>query len=161
MLIRKEEKRDFDEIREINNICFKGEYESALIENIRNGNNFILSLVAEEGGKIIGHIMYSRIKIGDIDSLALAPMCVLPEYQKKGIGTDLIKESFIYLRDMNEKSIVVLGHTGFYSRLGFEKAADYGVKCPFTVPEEAFMVLELEKGSIKAGMVEYGKEFSL
>ncbi|MCP1224985.1 GNAT family N-acetyltransferase [Sebaldella sp. S0638] len=161
MLIRKEEKRDFDEIRNINNICFNGEYESKLADNIRKGDNFILSLVAEDNGKIAGHIMYSRIKIGDIDSVALAPMCVLPEYQKKGIGTDLIKESFKYLIEMNEKNIVVLGHTDFYSRLGFEKAADYGVKCPFTVPDEVFMVIELEKGSLKAGVVEYGEEFSM
>ena len=159
MLIRKEEKKDLDDIRYINNICFKGDYESKLIDNIRKGKNFILSLVVEDNGKIIGHIMYSRIKIGDSNSSALAPMCVLPEYQKTGIGTRLIKESLKYLKEMKEKSIVVLGHTAFYSRLGFEKAADYKVKCPFDVPEEAFMVLELEKGSIKEGIVEYGEEF--
>ena len=161
MIIRKEEKKDLDEIRRINDICFNGDYESKLIDNLRKGSNFLLSLVAEDNGKIIGHIMYSRIKIGDIDSAALAPMCVVPEYQKTGIGTELIKESIRYLKEMKEKSIVVLGHTGFYSRLGFEKAADYKVKCPFDVPEEVFMVLELEKGSIRGGMVEYGKEFSV
>ena len=86
-------------------------------------------------------------------------MCVLPKYQKTGIGTRLIKESIKYLKEMKEKNIVVLGHTAFYSRLGFEKAENYRVKCPFDVPKEAFMVLELEKGSIKEGMVEYGEEF--
>ena len=159
MIIRKEEKKDLDEIRHINDICFNGDYESKLIDNLRKGSNFLLSLVAEDNGKIIGHIMYSRIKIGGIDSAALAPMCVVPECQKTGIGTELIKESIRYLKEMKEKSIVVLGHTGFYSRLGFEKAADYKVKCPFDVPEEVFMVLELEKGSIKEGMVVYGEEF--
>lgn len=161
MILRKEEKKDFDEIRNINNICFNGDYESRLIENLRQGSNFILSLVAKDNGKIVGHIMYSRIKIGDINSVALAPMCVIPEYQKKGIGTDLIKESFKYLKEINEKNIVVLGHTDFYKRLGFEKSANYGVKCPFDVPEDIFMVFELEKGSLTEGIVEYGEEFSM
>ena len=161
MIIRKEEKKDFNTIRDINNICFKGDYESKLIDHIRNGKNFILYLVAEDNGKVIGHIMYSRIKIGTLDSAALAPMSVLPEYQKKGVGTNLIKESFRYLKEMKEENIVVLGHTDFYSRLGFEKAANYGVKCPKDVPEEVFMEKKKKKGSIKEGMVEYGEEFSL
>jgi putative acetyltransferase len=159
MLIRKEKEKDFDQIRNINDICFAGEYESKLIDNLRKGSNFILSLVAEKNGKIIGHIMYSRIKIRDTYSTTLAPMCVLPEYQKQGIGTKLIRESINYLKEMKEKSIIVLGHTDFYSRSGFEKASNFGVKFPFKIADELFMAMELEEGSLTAGVVEYGEEF--
>ena len=123
MLIRKEEKKDLDDIRHINNTCINGDYESKLINNIRKRKSFILSLIAEDNGKIIGHIMYSRIKTDDRNSTALAPMCVLTEYQKTGIG---LIGKLKYLKEMKEKSIIVLGHTAFYSRLGFEKAAEYG-----------------------------------
>lgn len=161
MNIRKEEEKDYKEIKHINDLCFNGEYESKLISNIRAGKNFILSLVAEENGEIIGHIMYSRIKIGKVDSTSLAPMCVIPEYQKTGVGSELIKKSFEVLKEMGEKSVIVLGHDKFYSKFGFETAGKYGIKCPYDVPDEVFMAIEFEKGELKSGMVEYGEEFSM
>lgn len=161
MNIRKEEERDFEEIKKINDISFGGEFEGKLVANLRAGKNFILSLVAEKDGKIIGHIMYSRIKIGGIDSTALAPVCVIPEYQNMGIGSRLIEKSLEMLKNMGEKSVIVLGHDKYYPKFGFETASKYGIKCPYDVPDEAFMALELEKDSLKSGMVEYGEEFSM
>ena len=161
MNIRKEEERDFEEIKKINDISFGGEFEGKLVANLRAGKNFILSLVAEKDGEIIGHIMYSRIKIGGIDSTALAPVCVIPEYQNMGIGSRLIEKSLEMLKNMGEKSVIVLGHDKYYPKFGFETASKYGIKCPYDVPDEAFMALELEKDSLKSGMVEYGEEFSM
>ena len=161
MNIRKEEERDFEEIKKINDISFGGEFESRLVTNLRGGKNFILSLVAEKDEEIIGHIMYSRIKIEEVDSLALAPMCVIPEYQNMGIGSKLIEKSLEILKNMGEKSVVVLGHDKYYPKFGFETASKYGIKCPYDVPDEAFMALEIEKKSLKSGMVEYGEEFSM
>ena len=161
MNIRKEEERDFEEIKKINDISFGGEFEGKLVANLRAGKNFILSLVAEKDGKIIGHIMYSRIKIGGIDSTALAPVCVIPEYQNMGIGSRLIEKSLEMLKNMGEKSVIVLGHDKYYPKFGFETASKYGIKCPYDVPDEAFMALELGKDSLKSGMVEYGEEFSM
>ena len=69
MLIRKEEKKDLDDIRHINNTCINGDYESKLTDNIRKGKKFILFLIAENNGEIIRHIMYSRIKTGDSNYL--------------------------------------------------------------------------------------------
>ena len=161
MNIRKEEERDFEEIKKINDIAFGGEFESKLVANLRSGKNFILSLVAEKDGEIIGHIMYSRIKIDGIDSAALAPVCVIPEYQNMGIGSRLIEKSLEMLKSMGEKSVIVLGHDKYYPKFGFETANKYGIKCPYDVPDEAFMALELEKDSLKSGMVEYGEEFNM
>ncbi len=95
--IRKEEKKDYKKVYEVNCLAFQQENENKLIEKIRKGKNFVpeLSLVAEIDDEIVGHILFSRIKVfGDFvfDSLALAPMAVSPEFQKKGIGRKLIKK---------------------------------------------------------------------
>ena len=88
ILIRKEEKKDYNDIFDVNKLAFGQEEESKLVDKIRNGNNFIpdLSLVAEKDEKIIGHILFSRIKIKGnsiFECLALAPMAVVPEFQRK------------------------------------------------------------------------------
>ena len=88
ILIRKEEKKDYNDIFNVNRLAFGQKEESKFVNKIRNGNNFIadLSLVAERDGKIIGHILFSKIKIKGnsiFECLALAPMAVVPEFQRK------------------------------------------------------------------------------
>ncbi len=99
MEIKKEEPKDYMEIYEIVKRAFHSAEqadgnEQDLVNELRTGESYIpqLSLVAEENGKIIGHIMFTRAQVGTVDVLALAPLSVLPEYQKKGNGTALIKE---------------------------------------------------------------------
>jgi len=89
--IRKEEENDSIQIYEVNKLAFQQENEGKLIEKIRKSENFIpeLSMVAELDKKIVGHILFSKIKIvgeSDYESLALAPIAVIPEFQKKGSG---------------------------------------------------------------------------
>ena len=99
MLIRKEEPRDYEAVYFI----VKNAFESAehsdgteqnLVTALRKGDAFIpeLSLVAEIDGKIVGHILFTRATVGKDTVLVLAPLSVLPEYQRKGIGISLIKE---------------------------------------------------------------------
>ncbi|MCW4032557.1 MAG: N-acetyltransferase [Candidatus Bathyarchaeota archaeon] len=166
MIVRREKEEDFKSIYEINEQAFKQKDESELIERIRNNKNFIpeLSLVAEENGKIIGHILFSKIKIiGEkkYESLALAPMAILPELQRKGIGGRLIKEGLNKARELGFDSVIVLGHKDYYPRFGFERASKWDIKCPFKVPDEAFMAIELNIGVLanKSGIVEYPEEF--
>ncbi len=168
MIIRKEKKEDFNSIYKINEQVFKQKDESELIERIRAGRNFIpeLSLVAEENGKLIGHILFSKIKIigeKEYESLALAPMAVLPEFQKQGIGGKLIKEGLNKARELGFNSVIVIGHKEYYPRFGFERASKWNIKCPFEVPDEAFMAVELNAGALteKSGIVEYPKEFGI
>ncbi len=168
MIIRKEKKEDFNSIYKINEQVFKQKDESELIERIRAGRNFIpeLSLVAEENGKLIGHILFSKIKIigeKEYESLALAPMAVLPEFQKQGIGGKLIKEGLNKAREFGFNSVIVIGHKEYYPRFGFERASKWNIKCPFEVPDEAFMAVELNAGALteKSGIVEYPKEFGI
>lgn len=141
--------------------------EQHLVGRLRKSEAFVpeLSLVAIDGKKIIGQSMLTKIFIKDDEvaheSLALAPVSVLPEYQSKGIGSRLIKESIEKAKELGFKSVVVLGHDQYYPRFGFKKASSYGIKAPFDVPDSAFMVLELVEGGLRGveGIVEYSSAF--
>ncbi len=166
ILIRKEEKKDFKEIYEVNRLAFGQDNEGKLINRIRDGINFIpdLSLVAVAGDKIVGHILFSKIKIigsSAFETLALAPMAVTPAFQRKGIGSELIKKGMSKAKELGFDSIIVVGHKEYYPRFGFEKASRWNIKCPFEVPDEAFMAVELTEIALeeKAGTVRYPDEF--
>lgn len=164
--IRKEEEKDYKKVYEVHRLAFQQENESKLIEKIRKGENFVpeLSLVAEIGNEIVGHILFSKIKIignSVFESLALAPMAVIPKFQKQGIGGKLIKKGFEKAKRLGFDSIVVLGHKEYYPKFGFQRASKWSIKCPFEVPDESFMAIELTKKALecKAGTVKYPEEF--
>jgi len=166
ILIRKEARKDYDDIFNLNKLAFGQEEESRLVNKIRNGNNFIpeLSLVAEKDGKIIGHILFSKIRISGsliFESLALAPVAVAPEFQRKGVGSQLIEVGISKAKELGFESIIVLGHKDYYPRFGFQKASKWNIKCPFEAPDEAFMAMELSKDALKdkSGTVIYPPEF--
>jgi len=169
IVIRSERKEDFDKITEINDQAFGLPDEGNLIINLRKTRDFNahLSLVAvdADNDKTMGHILFYPIKIksGDTEyqSLSLAPMSVLPEFQRKMIGSKMVTEGLIREKNLGYKSVIVLGHVNFYPRFGFQPASKWGINCPFDVPNEAFMTLELvENGLHKTeGVVVYPKEF--
>ncbi|GGF13912.1 hypothetical protein GCM10010954_10810 [Halobacillus andaensis] len=94
-------------------------------------------------------------------SLALAPMAVHPPVQKKGIGSLLVREGLLEAQELGFTSAVVLGHSDFYPRFGFTQAKDKGIYPPSQVPEEAYMVKELQTGALKgvSGTVRYPAPF--
>lgn len=142
--------------------------EQFLVERLRKSNAFIpeLSLVAEIENKIVGHILLTKLKIkndqNEFDSLALAPISVLPEYQGEGVGKMLIEQAHKKARRLGYKSIVLLGHDKYYPRFGYQQADKFGIKLPFEVPKENCMVIELMEGGLNGvrGTVEYPKEFN-
>jgi predicted N-acetyltransferase YhbS len=151
------------------NMEFSDKREHELVSRIRKSEAFIskLSLVAinEDNNEIVGHILLSKIKISNDnqleESLALAPVSVLPEYQNKGVGRLLILEALKIAKDLGYNSVVVMGHPKYYPKFGFEKASSWGIKAPFEVPEEAFMALELQENALEnvSGVVEYPSVF--
>ena len=168
ILIRQEREADFDSVYEVVRSAFKtmdmasGD-EQDLVNRLRKSPAFIpeLSLVAELEGKIIGHIMFTKMKIGVHSALTLAPVAVLPEYQKQGIGAKLIVEGHRIARELGHNAIILVGHADYYPRFGYTPAGKKNIQAPFEVPEEAFMVLELREGGLKgvSGMVEFAPEF--
>lgn len=166
MKIHQETPQDFTSVYTINHLAFGQEGESQLIEKIRKGDTFIpeLSLVAEEKKKIIGHILFSKINIigaQTYPSLALAPMSVHPDFQKKGIGSQLITIGLQIAKNLNFEHIIVLGHKDYYPKFGFRNASNWKIRCPFEVPDDHFMAIELVEGSLenKDGLVEYPPVF--
>ena len=120
--------------------------------------------MADTDNGTIGHILFSRIKIigsSVFETLALAPMAVLPEFQRQGVGSALIKKGTIIAKELGFDSIIVLGHEDYYPGFGFKRASEWDIKCPFEVPDEAFMAIELNDRALegKAGTVKYPDEF--
>ncbi|HWO98990.1 MAG TPA: N-acetyltransferase [Bacillus sp. (in: firmicutes)] len=174
LIIRQEQTQDYKLTEKVIERAFahaehSDKNEHTLVSRIRKSNVFIprLSLVAmdKEHNKILGHILLSKIKISNstqvAESLALAPVSVLPEYQNKGVGRLLILKALEEARDLGYESVVVLGHPGYYPKFGFKKASFWGIKAPFEVPDEAFMAMELRENALNkvSGVVEYPSVF--
>lgn len=142
--------------------------EQFLVERLRKSKSFIpeLSIVAEIGNKIVGHILMTKLKVkndqNEFDSLALAPVSVLPEYQANGIGGMLIEQAHKKAKELGYKSVILLGHEKYYPRFGYQRADKFGIELPFEVPKENCMAIELVTGGLKGvrGTVEYLKEFN-
>jgi predicted N-acetyltransferase YhbS len=143
--IRPEKSEDYLKVTEVNSLAFEREDEAKLIERIRTSDRYKseLSLVAELDNKIVGHLMFSYIDLVDESAtkvLALAPVAILPEYQKQGIGSLLIKTGLGIAGKTQAPMVIVLGNPNFYNRFGFSPAINYGIRSPFDVPDEYFMV---------------------
>lgn len=116
--------------------------------------------------EIIEHILFSKIIIADdnhnkFESLVLAPMAVRPEFQQKGIGGLLIKTGLDRAKELQYKSVIVLGQERYYPKFGFVPADKWNIKAPFDVPANAFMGIELVTDGLKgiSGTVKYPKAF--
>ncbi|KPU43292.1 acetyltransferase (GNAT) family protein [Oxobacter pfennigii] len=170
--IRQETEKDYEFSETVVEKAFKNaehsdHTEQFLVAKLRKSNVFVpeLCLVAEINEEIVGHIMLTKLLVKDgekkYESLALAPVSVLPEYQNKGIGSKLILQSLKISKEMGFESVIVLGHDKYYPRFGFRPASKWGIKTPFDVPDESFMALELKDGSLDGitGTVVYSKEF--
>lgn len=169
MLIRKEEAKDYEIIYSvIKNAFDSAEHadgnEQDLVNALRKGTAFIpeLSLVAEINGKIVGHIMFTEAKINNNAVLALAPLSVLPEYQRKGIGTSLIKEGHKIAKELGYGYSVVLGSEEYYPKSGYLPADMFGINPPFDVPRKNFMAYKINEAAPDIyGIISYAKEFGI
>lgn len=148
--IRQEAERDIPAIRSVNRRAFGGEDEAHLVDDLRSEGYARLSLIAEEAGRIVGHIMFSeaviRTEPGEARALALGPVAVAPERQGHGIGSALIREGLDRCARMGHRMVLLLGHPGYYPRFGL--SADLAKSLSSVYSGEAFMALELVPGAI-------------
>jgi len=165
--IRKEIFQDIDAIRVINGQAFGQPQEANIVDKLRANCDGLLSLVALKDERIIGHILFSPVTIegnhGILKGRGLAPMAVLPEFQRQGVGSELVKAGIEILRKSKCPFTIVLGHPDYYPRFGFERASLYGIKSQWEgVPDHAFMILWLDKTMINhvSGVVKYRDEFN-
>ena len=98
----------------------------------------------------------------DLNLMGLGPMAVMPDYQRKGVGSALVREGLKYCKDLGSCAVVVVGHPGYYPRFGFAPASQYSLRSEYDVPDDVFMVAELENGALTAasGLVRYDDAFA-
>jgi len=166
MIIRLEKPEDQIGIRHINTEAFDTDAEANLIDALRKSGIPLISLVAEQNGELVGHILFSPVTLEadncSISIAGLAPMAVAPAFQKREIGSVLVEEGLKYCEKAGYAAVVVLGHPDYYPRFGFISSVNYGIKSEFGVPAEVFMAKELRKGALADcnGIVKYHKIFN-
>ena len=165
LTIRPEIPEDIEAIRHINEQAFEQKTEAKLIEKLRKRRVLTISLVAIQDSETVGHIAFTPVTIqsenSNFEAIALAPMAVLPAYQRKGIGSQLVRHGLEECRCLGHEIVVVLGHPNYYPRFGFVLGKTKGIDCEFEVPDEAWMVLELREGALSGrnGTVKFQPEF--
>jgi putative acetyltransferase len=165
MLIRAEERRDLAAVHAVNVSAFETPAEANLVDALGEEAQPLISLVAEDNGAILGHIMFSPVSLSGHPALrmmGLAPMAVAPEHQRKGIGSALVRAGLEQCKQLGFGAVVVLGHPAYYPRFGFSPSARFGIGCEYEVPEEVFMVVELQAGFLDgaSGKVKYHAAFN-
>jgi putative acetyltransferase len=174
LVIRAEEPGDAAAVNAIVAACFAREdraepEEVALVEGIRRLPDFDrrLSLVADLDGKVIGHLLFSPMRVetaaGGVPALALAPLAVLPGYEGERAGTALMRAGLAAVRDAGHRIVIVLGHPKYYRRFGFRPARALGIEPPEPWSDAAFQALELVPGALAGvqGVARYAEPFGL
>ena len=160
--IREERPDDVAAVREVNRRAFGQDQESNIVDALRTNGGALLSLVATLYDRVVGHIMYSPISVGDtVNGAALGPMAVLPEHQRQRIGHRLVETGNRKIKDAGYSFIIVVGYAAYYPRFGFRPASKYEIQCEWDVPDEAFMVLMLDAAKMRgvSGLAKYQDEF--
>jgi putative acetyltransferase len=164
LLIREETDRDHEAVRLVNRLAFGKDAEARLVDALRDGGFSRVSLVAEQDGQVVGHILFSDLSnvtaSGTVAALALAPMAVLPGFQRQGIGSALVRRGLEVCRERGHRIVVVLGHADFYPRFGFSAKLAARLESPYG-GGPSHMAAELVPGALDgvAGKVVYSPPF--
>lgn len=165
--IRRETVADIDAIRRLNELAFEGPAEARIVDRLRVSARPFISLVAEDEGRIVGHVCFSPVDVVHPDGHAvtvggLGPMAVAPDRQRQGIGTKLVERGLDECRRAGFTVVVVVGHPEYYPRFGFQPAAPRGVVSQYDVPEPVFMLVELERDAAAGlrGVAHYHEAFA-
>lgn len=151
IVVRREEAGDAGDIFNINLRAFGREDEGNLVNKLREEVYPYISLVADDAGKAVGHILFTPVIAGDtvLKATGLGPMAVLPERQGGGIGSALIREGLRVCREEGMEAVFVLGHAEYYTKFGFEHASRRGIYWKSGEYAPYFFVIELVKGTLE------------
>jgi putative acetyltransferase len=161
--IRPEQPADYAAVRGVHQAAFPTPVEADLVEKLRAGGKASVALVAVDGERVVGHIVFSPVSFDppvSVVAFGLAPMAVLPGHEKHGVGRRLVQNGLAECHARGACLVVVLGDPPYYQRFGFERASRHGLRNEFGV-EEPFMVFMLEAGQHPqpGTMVKYTSEF--
>ena len=166
--VREEREKDREAIRRINEQAFGRPDEANIVVALRANCPGLLSLVALTSGRIVGHILFSPVVIESgerpVTGMGLAPMAVLPEHQRQGIGSELVRTGIALLKERRCPFVVVLGHAEYYPRFGFERASLHAIRSQWdSIPDEACMILILDRAAMTgvSGVARFRSEFDV
>jgi putative acetyltransferase len=148
---------DHEAVREVHRLAFASEVEPKLVDALREAGDAVISLVAESEGRVVGHVLFSRLE-APMPALALAPVAVLPDRQRQGAGSRLIEEGLRQSQEAGWGAIFVVGEPAYYSRFGFDVETARGYTCPYA--GEYFMVRFLAESQPLTGEIAYPAAFA-
>lgn len=163
-IIRREEEKDFGQVRAILKSTFPTDAESRLVDALRGNGKAIVSLVAENDAQVLGHILFSPVSTtppGEAKGIGLAPLAVRPDMQSRGIGSELVTEGLRLCRALGFDYCIVLGNPKYYRRFGFESASSFDVQNEYGAGEEFMLISFSLAGRRVKGLVQYALEFAL
>ena len=163
-LIRLERGEDAAAVRRVHATAFPSAAEADLVERLRAGGKAVIALVAEDAGSIVGHVLFSPVALEPLAGtvgLGLAPVAVLPDHEKHGVGRRLIQNGLAECHAWGAGFVVVIGDPLYYGRFGFEPAVKHGLRSEYDAGD-SFMVFELVSGALPppGTLVKYAPEFS-
>lgn len=154
--IRSETPDDRAPIYDVHLQAFSNDVEPNLVAALRESGEAVISLAAVAGGVVVGHVLFSPMR-APMRSLALAPVAVLPQWQRQGVGSALIREGLRQAREAGWEAVFVVGDPAYYSRFGFDAAAAREFSCPYA--GDYFMGLFLADGQPRSGVLAYAAPF--
>jgi putative acetyltransferase len=162
--IRNEAPRDIDAIRALQALAFPTPAEAALVDKLRDADAVCASLVACAHEVVSGHALFSKAHLyfnaNTLAVAALGPIAILPVRQRAGIGGALIRHGIERCTELSFPAVIVLGHPGYYSRFGFQRADTWDIRCEFAAPPEAFMIKWLAQPERGPALAKYHPAFS-
>ena len=166
MHLRAERPTDIGKIRTLNLRTFETSIEADIVDALRQQAASLVSLVADDEGSIVGHILFSPVTLLPypyVPIMRLAPMAVVPERQRQGIGSALIRDGFEHCRSIGVAAVIVVGYPRYYARFGFKSASRFHLTSEQEERDDVVMVLELHRGILdgKVGTIRYHSAFAL
>jgi len=165
LTIRPETSQDIALVHHLNQQAFGRRQEADLVDKLRKRGVLTTSLVAVQDGEVIGHIAFSPVVVesepANWEATVLGPLAVLPEFQRKGVGSKLVYAGLNECRRLGHMIVVLAGHPEYYPRFGFVPAKARGIECEVEVPDDAWMIKELKEDALagRQGKVIFQKEF--
>ena len=164
LTVRPETADDVLAIRDVHLKAFSPPAEADLVARLRDGHDSEISLVAEQSGEIVGHVMLSRMNVSAASrpyrALGLGPVGVLPGCRGSGVGSELIRSALAIAEALGEEMVFVLGEPDYYSRFGFSAEAAAPFVSPYAGPYFMARWLRAAAGPAAAGKADYAPAFA-